>query len=264
MKRDFFLFLLFAFLSIKGIGQTDTVTLTGVYQGKNIFLDKTSLCLKTVYVNGLKYDYEKCYSGHPLYEIDFTCLPLVQKVGDKVTIKIIKTKGCKLKVTNPEVLLPKPTFNIISIKVDSSCILHWKTSGEAGILPFIIEAYRWKKWVKVGEIEGLGTSGENEYAFKIKPNSGENMVRISQTGFSGISKRTDSLFFKTDIPTITIKSQNVTKEIVFSSATMYQLYNHLGVLLKEGYGNAIVSSDLKKGVYYLNYDNTTIEIFKKK
>ena len=60
------------------------------------------------------------------------------------------------------------------------------------------------------------------------------------------------------------KKQNVTKEIVFSSATMYQLYNHLGVLLKEGYGNAIVSSDLKKGVYYLNYDNTTIEIFKKK
>ena len=72
-----------------------------------------------------------------------------------LNIEIIHKEGCEPIVINPEVLKPISTFELTSITVDKNNVLKWSTTNEAGILPFIIEQYRWNKWVKVGVI-GMG------------------------------------------------------------------------------------------------------------
>ncbi|MBK6524599.1 MAG: VOC family protein [Crocinitomicaceae bacterium] len=95
--------------------------------------------------------------------------------------------GCKPKILNPEVLLPKSTFVVadgeISCAPDGT--LSWTTTGESGKLTFTIEQYRWNKWVAIGEVDGLGTEGPNKYTFKVSPHSGENKVRVVQTDHTG-------------------------------------------------------------------------------
>ena len=66
--------------------------------------------------------------------------------------------------------------------------LTWKTSGENGRLPFVIEQYRWNKWVGVGEVQGKGTEGSNTHEFLISPHSGENTIRVAQFDHSGRRK----------------------------------------------------------------------------
>ena len=64
------------------------------------------------------------------------------------------------KVLNPEVLRPKSTFENLSINVDKDQILNWKTKNEQGKFTYIVEQYRWNKWVKIGEVDGTGLEGK--------------------------------------------------------------------------------------------------------
>jgi hypothetical protein len=41
----------------------------------------------------------------------------------------------------------------------------------------------------------------------------------------------------------------------FSSATLYEVYDQFGNIVKRGFASEIDVKDLKKGLYYLNYDN---------
>ena len=86
------------------------------------------------------------------FEIDFSLFNI--EIGEPVFIVIEHNDGCKPKVLNPEVLLPRSTFKINSIDIDSDGNLNWSTSGEQGKLPFEIEQYRWNIWVTVGEVDG--------------------------------------------------------------------------------------------------------------
>ena len=53
------------------------------------------------------------------------------------------------------------------------------------------------------------------------------------------------------------------KEITFSSATNYEIYNYYGKLQKRGFAKRVKIAGYKNGKYFLNYDNKT-ETFEKK
>ncbi len=82
-------------------------------------------------------------------------------MGDKVVVKIDTQGRLHPLVLNPEVLKPKSTFDIVKQEVTSDGVFHWTTTNETGELPFMVEQKRWNKWVKVGEVVGKGTPGEN-------------------------------------------------------------------------------------------------------
>jgi hypothetical protein len=44
---------------------------------------------------------------------------------------------------------------------------------------------------------------------------------------------------------------------------MYEIYDQYGNVVKKGSGNNVNVADLKKGLYYINYDNKTGEFTKK-
>ena len=244
-------------------GQEAKIELSGNYQGKNLYIQNpfsgtgVDFCVTKVLVNGKETadDIKSSAFEINLKKLDF-------KPGDSVFIQIFHKKDCKPKVMQ-EYGKPKSTFEATLIKIDSSGNLIWKTKNENGKMPFIIEQFRWNKWVKIGEVDGKGGEDENEYSFKITAaHSGENQFRIKQVDYSSQPNYTKPIKGLMCIPEVTIVPRCLPPEercIEFTSETMYELYDTYGNIIKKGIGKTIDCSSLKKGVYSLNYDNKTTE-----
>ena len=54
------------------------------------------------------------------------------------------------------------------------------------------------------------------------------------------------------------------EEITFSANTMYEVYDQYGNIVKRGFASRIDITDLKKDLYYLNYDSKLGETFLKR
>ena len=249
----------FTISSLRG----DNIVIDGIYQGKNLYVlnpfgpEGVGFCVYEVRVNGNVTTDEINSSS---FEIDLTVHNL--KIGDKVEVIVKHKEGCKPKVINPEVLKPRSTFELVDIKVEGDQLI-WTTKNEMGSLPFIIEQFRWNKWIKIGEVDGKGTPQENTYRFKLLFHSGENQFRIKQIDFTGKPRISKIVKVVSDQPPVSFSPKKVKDKITFSSPTMYEIYNSYGDIVKKGYGSEVDCSDLPKGIYYLAYDNKVDEILKK-
>ena len=169
---------LLAILVMSGIfaiaqGNETSIIHEGHYQGKNLYVQNpfsgsgVGFCVIAVYVNG---DVTTDQVNSSAFEIDFSNLSL--SIGSPVIVKIQHKLDCLPKVLNPEVLLPRSTFETLSIEITDDQILKWSTSNEQGKLTYIIEQYRWSKWVKVGEVDGVGETSDQQYDFILDAMSG--------------------------------------------------------------------------------------------
>jgi hypothetical protein len=268
--KQFYLFILFTvILSLKGFSQGGVIILEGNYQGKNLYIQNpfgsggVGFCVAEVLVNGNITTDEINSSA---FEIDFK--PHKLAIGEKVEIKIKHKEDCKPKVLNPEVLKPKSTFEIISMTIDKDGNVKWSTKLETGKLAFAVEQFRWNKWVKVGEVDGIGTPITNNYSFKITPHSGKNQIRVRQTDYSGQPRLSKPVDFMSNAANITFAPIKVSKEINFIASdkpveTMYEIYDQYGNVVKRGFGSTIDAANLSKGGYFINYDNKMGEFVKK-
>ncbi len=252
-------------LGCVGVSYAGVIVLEGNYQGKNLYVQNpfrsvgVGFCAYEVTVNGQVTTDEVNSSA---FEIDFKNLNL--KVGDKVVVKIEHQDDCTPKVLNPEVLKPKSTFNITAFTFDApSSTLKWSAKDESGKLPYIVEQFRWNKWIKVGEVDGMGTADPHQYEFKVTPNSGKNSFRVKQVDYTGQPRLSNKLDYMSDQPAVSFSPEKVKDQIFFSAPTMYEIYDEYGNIVKRGFGKDVDASDLKKGVYYLNYDNNMGQFLKK-
>lgn len=238
-----------------------TLSIEGSYQGKNIYVhnpedpDGFGFCTRKVTVNG---DVMPGGTGSSAFEIDFAIFGL--EIGDPVFIVIEHNDGCKPKILNPEVLLPKSTFKLSDMTVTPAGKLVWKTTGEQGKLPYYIEQYRWNKWVQVGEVQGKGTPSNNVYEFIVIPHSGVNTLRVVQIDHSGKKNPSKEVKFKSTVPEIKKSAVKVKTTLDFLSngkpiETKYEIYDAYGNIVKKGFGSSVDCHNLLKGAYYINYDN---------
>lgn len=245
------------------------LSIEGSYQGKNLIVqnpedpDGFGYCATKVTVNG---NIMPGGIGQSAFEIDFSYFSL--KIGQQVFIVIEHGSGCTPKILNPEVLLPKSTFKIADILISSSGKLSWRTTDEDGKLPFIIEQYRWNKWVDVGQVQGKGKSGGiNQYEFQVVAHSGQNTVRVVQVDHTGAKRTSKEVKFMSSLPDIKKTPIKVKKEITFTAGeqpieTKYEIYDAYGNIVKKGFGASVNCSNLVKGAYYINFDNKTEKFFK--
>lgn len=263
--------ILFSLLSICILTQTvfGALSIEGTYQGKNLYIqnpmddDGFGYCATKVTVNG---DIMPGGTGSGAFEIDFASFNI--GLGEPVFIVIEHHDGCKPKILNPEVLLPRSTFKVASIKVSPEGKLSWSTTSEKGKLPFIVEQYRWNKWVSIGAVEGIGTEGTNNYDFIVTPHSGENTVRVVQIDHSGEKRTSQEVKFKSTAPVVTKSPAIVKDDISFTSnsgeaETRYEIYDAYGNIVKKGVGKSVNCTNLLKGVYYINFDNVNEKFVKK-
>lgn len=257
---------LLLFSLLIGSAYAGNIVLEGNYQGKNLYVKNpfagtgVGFCVFEVTVNGSVTTDEWNSSA---FEIDLSIHDL--ELGDQVVIVIKHKDDCPTpKVLNPEVLNPKSTYKIGTISVGSDAVLKWNTTDEAGVLSYVVEQYRWNKWVYVGEVEGAGRTGKtNNYSFKITAHSGENKFRVKQVDYTGVPRYSPTASYTSSAPVVTFSPTKVVQDITFSAETMYEVYDIHGNIVKKGYSNSIDASNLKKGLYYLNYDNSTAEFMKK-
>ncbi len=240
------------------------ITLRGVYQGKNIYVmnpfasSGVGFCVFEVLVNGQMTTDEINSSA---FEVDLTVFQF--RKGDKLVIVIKHKDGCLPKVINPEVLKPQSTYVASLMKVSRDGLYTWQTTGESGSLPFIVEQFRWNKWIKVGEIEGKGNSGTNKYQIKVSPHTGNNRFRVKQIDYTRKAKYSKEVRFRSMDPPVTYSPAKPENEIVFSRETMFEIYDYYGNLVKKGVGANVDISGIAKGDYFLNYGTKT-ETFKKR
>lgn len=245
-----------------------TLSIEGSYQGKNLYVqnpedgDGFGFCATKVTVNGEILPGGTSFSA---FEIDFSLFNI--GIGDPVFIVIEHNDGCKPKILNPEVLLPRSTFNTVDINITSGGLLTWKTTNEQGKLPFVIEQYRWNKWVKIGEVQGKGTPGTNSYEFTVPPHSGENTVRVVQIDHSGNKRTSKEVKFTSTVAVVSKNPTKVKDVINFTSngkpvETKYEIYDAYGNIVKKGVGSSVPCGNLLKGAYYINFDNKTEQFFK--
>ena len=237
----------------------------GKYQNKNIYVQNgfnntgVGFCAYEVKVNGQVTTDEVNSSA---FEVDLS--PFKLSVGDKVSIEIRHKEGCIPKVLNPEVLKSKPTFDVVNINMNNEGVLSWTTKNEMGSLPFVVEQYKWNKWVFVGEVHGQGTPTQHDYNFKVTPHSGENKFRVKQTGFGSAPRYSNPVTYSSLMEKPTFQIAKDSKTITFSSETAYEVYDFYGNVVKKGFGNTFDIANLNKGKYYLCYDSVVTEIEKKK
>lgn len=219
-------------------------------------------CATKVTVNG---DIMPGGTNTGAFEIDFSIFNIA--IGEPVFIVIEHNDGCKPKILNPEVLLPRSTFNVVNIDVTPAGKLTWSTTDEQGKLPYVIEQYRWNKWVTVGEVQGKGTPGKNSYEFQITPHSGENTVRVVQVDHSGTKRTSKEVKFTSTLPAV-VKSPAKVKDIINFTAdgkaveTRYEIYDAYGNIVKKGVGSSVNCENLLRGVYYINFDNVNEKFIK--
>ncbi len=255
--------MLFCFTCVRA--NAGVLIVEGKYQQKNLYIQNgfssngVGFCAYEVKVNGQVTADEVNSSA---FEIDFA--PFKLKAGDKITIEIGHKEGCMPKVLNPEAIKPRPTFDLLSIDINKDAVLTWGTKNELGSLPYIIEQFKWNKWVYVGEVMGEGTPTDHMYKFKITPTSGENKFRVKQVGYGGLPRYSKEATYTSFMDKPSFKLEEGNKIVSFSNETTFEVYDYYGNVLKKGFGNNVDITSLPKGKYYLCYDNLVTEIEKRR
>lgn len=235
-----------------------TIRLEGSYYNKNLYIKNSfagsgaGFCVYEVRINGNVSTDEINSSA---FEIDLVSYNLAH--GDKVIVEIKYKDDCTPRVMNPEVLDATPSFETHLIKISEKGILSWVTDNETGSLNFIIEQFKWNKWIPVGEIKGKGTKGKHSYEYKAELVSGLNKFRVKQKGKAKLTRTSPETSILAPSRNISFKLNNASKEITFNLNTYFELYDIYGNITKRGFGNKIPLSNLQNGSYYLNFDNST-------
>ncbi len=262
MKRFILSCLFFTMITIFSANAGELV-LEGTFQGDNLFVKNpfapsgVGFCVYEVTVNGLTTTDEINSSA---FEVDLSVYGF--NTGEPITVGIKYKEGCKPMVLNPEVLKPRATFETVSMQVKDDNLI-WKTKKESGSLNYVIEQFRWNKWITVGTVKGTGTENESNYKSLVRLHSGENKFRIKQTDYRGKPRYSQEVTFISTKPEVTFSPNKVDDIITFSSPTMYEIYDIYGGIIFKGYGKEVKVNGLQKGKYYLNLDNKLATFNKK-
>ncbi|HTO38445.1 MAG TPA: T9SS type A sorting domain-containing protein [Brumimicrobium sp.] len=260
------LFILLSFLVTSNLKAS--LSIEGSYQGKNLYIQNPSsedgfgFCVTKVTVNNNVLPGDL---GRSAFEIDFSVFNV--KIGDNIFIVIEHEGGCTPKILNPEVLLPKSTFEVTTIDVTKNGSVKWTTTNEQGQLPYVIEQYRWSKWVSAGVVAGTGENGPNDYEFKIIPHSGKNIIRVAQKDHSGNKRVSEEIEFESDLIEVKMYPTKVKTDIHFTAndepiETKYEVYDAYGNIVKKGFSSSVNCTNLRKGAYYINFDNKNEKFIK--
>jgi hypothetical protein len=260
--------LVFFFAVFQSFTQEKLLSLDGTFQDKNLVVynppqsDGFGFCVTKVLVNGEILP-AAIQSAH--FEINFQLFQL--KKGENVFVVLEHAAGCEPRFMNPEILLPKSTFKCTSISADKTGVIKWITAEEAGSLDFIIEQYRWNRWVDVGQVKGKGTKQSNSYYFQITPHSGKNQIRVSQIDNTGEKRSSQSVFFNSGLSSLKMSPAKVRDNLYFkvggkAAKTKFEVYDAYGNLLKVGFSTMVDCRNLVSGVYFINFDNQTEKFIK--
>lgn len=262
----YLVFILLLILSFPGLTQStnlDTLTFEGINYEKKLYFVNPSIpdqgySMQEVKING-KEVYDELRSNtvtiHPgRSNVDYK---------DSMQIRVFYVKDYKPKLLNPENLLPPDNFKFTYIRIRDGKLI-WRTEGAQGQKPFIVEQYRWNRWIKATEIPVSDSIRHGSYEYEITPHHGKNRYRIVKLNTHNekvISRK--ARVSEYSIPKVKIIYNDVKDMLVLSSKTLYEIYDEDWTLIREGYGRYVDVSGMAPGKYNINFGNRS-GIFKVK
>ncbi|MDD3875731.1 MAG: hypothetical protein PHT69_03865 [Bacteroidales bacterium] len=243
------------------------ILLKGKYQGKNLYVinpsivnDTTKFCVKAVYVNRVQ-TMDEINSN--AFEIDFSLINIAE--GADIEVLIVHEVDCLPEIINPNVIEISANFSISTPRIDRrTSLLNWTVTGTVDENPFIVEQFRFNKWIVLSEVEPIiDTAQVNTYTYAVSFHSKQNTFRIRHVDKSGIERTSRECRFFARADEITLLSTRVSEWIYFSAETFYELYDENGFFILDGFGKDIDVRELGRGRYYLNFDNRTEQITKR-
>lgn len=243
-------------------GQFSRLTLNGKYFNDNIYIMNPtvsdSFSIYKIIVNG---DTIVDELNSNTIEIDFHLMGL--KEEQNINLTIIYDSLYPPFIQNPEVLFPPEDLRFSKLRLKDNNLM-WRIGGIMSDYPIEVQQFKWNQWRVVGEVDPLDTVENQTYSLQVKLHSGDNEFRLKTTNFreEEIFSRVSS--FRPPMMTpIKMVSTKVTNEIEFSAETEYEIYSSDGIKLLSGFDRYVDVSALPKGIYFVNYDNFTIEVKKK-
>lgn len=244
----------------------DTLLAEGSYEGKNLYIQNPfaengkGFCTQKVLVNSVPIDFEQASA----FEINLSALNL--KTGDKVKVEIIHAPGCAPKILHPEMRChPICPYSILSIQIEHDSMLTWTSTERNGKFMYSVEQYRWNKWVKLGEVECKSGFDTASYAFGLTKyfTPGQNKFRVKVVDYVKnvysppvvIEKPADLQPFEIQDAAYYHKNP-----IEFHNETLWEIYDMNGNVMKKGYGKTAEVKELRRGTYFLCFDNSIIQI----
>ncbi len=244
--------------------QAEVIVISGVYQGKDLYVKNpltesgVGYCIFEVLVNG---NITSDEVNSPAFAVDLAAWGL--KVNDPVEVVLRCKEKCDVKIINPEVIYPNSTYEVVNMSITPQGMFTWTTKKESSSIPYILEQFRWNRWIKVGEVIGQGKMDLNEYSFQVTLHSGTNTFRLYQIDHKG-QRTSQEVKVESSTPIVNIRSTKITNSIDFSAETDYEVYSEYGALVKTGRGITIDTSKFFKGKYYVSFDNKGGVIVEKK
>lgn len=265
--RNFALFIIFFGISFSSFAN---FSIEGHYQGKKLYVQSPSnedgfgSCINRVTVNG---DIIPADIYSSAFQIDLSQYDF--EIGDEVIIVFEHEDGCRPKLINPEVLRPASTFVLKEITCSPEGVLTWTTTEESGKLNYLIEQYKWNKWVIIGEVTGSGIPELSNYTFNVSPHSGENKIRVSQIDNTSKKRVSKPVIFSSGNsgePKLNVSKSDKTIQFMIdgkAAKTKYEIFDAFGNIVKKGFNSKVSYSNLQSGVYHVNYDNKNDRIIVK-
>lgn len=250
-------------MMISSIANAGAIVLEGLFQGKDIYVQNpegpkgVGYAVYEVQVNG---EITADEINSSAFVIDLNVMNFM--VGDPITVKIIHHDGTSPKVLNKEAILPTSTFDITKLEVTKDATVIWETNNESGSLTYVVEQYRWNKWIKLGEVIGTGNADRNTYSFSFDSHAGTNTLRVKQRDHSGKPRYSDEVTYDAiGVSQVEFTPKKVDHTINFTRETRFEIFNEYGELKKRGFDAVVDVEGLDKGTYYINYDNRFGETF---
>ena len=151
--------------------------------------------------------------------------------------------------------------------MNSAGLLQWDTYNENGKIDFVVEQFRWNKWVESGKVLGTGRKSVNHYVFQLKLHSGKNRIRVAQYDNTNAGRFSKEVIIHSEEEEIFTNGTRIVNKIYFSNSkgrtrTKYEIHDAYGNLLKLGTSDYVDCSNLVNGLYYVSFDNKTDKFFK--
>ena len=135
-------------------------------------------------------------------------------------------------------------------EVDSVTIKYKATKIGFSNAPLILQQYRWNRWITT---DSIGCKNQRELILKVHP--GTNMFRIKLTNSKIVLCK-----FQVQGPIQeSFSHHNELRKKTFNRVVLWEIYDSEGNLVKSGESKVVYFDDLKKGFYYLNYDDVHSE-----
>lgn len=261
MRPSFLYSFILLFICFGPVFAQAEFSLTGEYQGKNIFVqnplsgDRINFCTQSVYLNGELVISQPKTSA---FAVDLGHLA----VGDAVYIRILHRTDCQPKVINPQVIRSKSPFRFLELTVDGISV-NWTAAGEQPYGKYFLEQYRNQKWVNLATVSGKGNFDWNQYTFAPNHHTGENRYRIKYMQGDGELFFSRVATFFHDVEPVSFYPTLVTDKITLSRESDYSVQDTYGNVLLSGKAVEIPLKQLTAGLYILLVDNREERFVKK-